>query len=1555
MTCVVASGTAGTDITNFAAVSASDQADAVTGNNSDTAVITPLPLLTAGTVQFWAGTGEAGIMLPGAAERTRVLSLVLTNQGADPDTMTGLTVTDLAVGPGNQAELDGQWQPLELGVRNRRLGGELVTVASASFSAGAAVFGGLDWALQPGDTLDIAVFGAPSLAARDNAQLRLGLASAAAIEVTQPLSAPDTWPMVDGSVVIVDGFSAAQAAVLPVDARLFPVGSRDNLALAVDLPGNGYLDDRLNGLSVANHGSAEPDRDLAGMHAWADDGDGSFDPAGDLLLGPLAFSGDLWQITGLDTPVPATGRRFFITVDIAETASPSSDIRLGLPGGSNAVQMASGNDGPRDGSLDNPGTQGISVTDRVIMTADFINSGAIHPDAGGLNLLQFVLTNTYTTARTLQGLTVSNTASGPGGQDRLDGIARQVTLRRDGNGNGILDDPVTDPQLASGTFTAGNVTFPGLDISLAPGASERLFVVADLDPGVVADGDVIGAQITGVFGIDMPDATVVAGWPLDSGAAWVADGMIADQIATGPVRTMTLGPDDGPVLALDLTVPGNGGLGDRLQGVTVTNLGSADGSDVTARLWADGGDGEFGSGAGDDILLGPLAVAGSSWTSTVLDRVIPSQGLRLFVGVDVASVPRDSVTVELSVPVNGLVVASDNDGPLDRTVPAGGMLIITTSPLRTSLAFDSGISNVGQTGSLTMTITNAGAETLSAVTPTVSIDSGAGLMVLGEPAPASLASLAPGQTAAITWPYTGQAPGTVVIVGNAEGSTAGAQVRRSIATPSSPHRIFNPVGHLELYPTINLPFSVNRGQAGLVPLTLTFMNPGDAETANAHLTGFSLRFAETEGGSVISPTALLDRITVSEGTEIYLDRTDLPDVAGPLDLVFDRPVQITSEEPVTLGVRLDLDLNSTAPSFQISIEDATWFNGKDAVDNHEVPVLMGQGAYPLQTGQAILVSPAAGLDIAVVTHQVTYAEPGQRDVPLLTFQAANNSGDDASTIEVGQVSFSLHDSSGAVITLPDSLLEWLTLKDALGEYFSGSAATVGDTLLVLPLSPPLTVPGNATRELTILGDIAPTAPLGHLVAHLAAPEGLDARDGNMNNPVPVTLATAAVGDPVVLVSPATTLQVSGSGTLAPTLARGSRDVQTMSLLLSNPHAAGSAALVCDGLVLEFLDGEHNPLDPDLILDRIRVQRGASFPGVVIEPGAADGVIPVPLEPISLEPGALPVSLEILLDIKTDAPSLAMEVVLGEEGISAHDAVSGAPASAALPGGGQVYINSGTTNIVQPADELLVAYTDLIPALLPRDGSFVPAMSLSLANPSASGFGAIELSALNIHLSPPDAGQGAKDMLAGGVAVQALRLMSGEDLVAEAADIAPDAESVTLVPTSSPEIPAGGSRAVTIAVQIRDTAPSGQFRLYVDVGDIVANQAGSANTPVHVGAASGVAFPFSTRVGNISELDLSSSFINFPNPFAAGNEATTFAYNLPAAGRVSLRILTPHGRVVSVLLTDEPKSAGLHQDDIWQGVNGRGQPVRNGVYLAELRVVYDDGSGARALRKVGVVR
>ena len=74
------------------------------------------------------------------------------------------------------------------------------------------------------------------------------------------------------------------------------------------------------------------------------------------------------------------------------------------------------------------------------------------------------------------------------------------------------------------------------------------------------------------------------------------------------------------------------------------------------------------------------------------------------------------------------------------------------------------------------------------------------------------------------------------------------------------------------------------------------------------------------------------------------------------------------------------------------------------------------------------------------------------------------------------------------------------------------------------------------------------------------------------------------------------------------------------------------------------------------------------------------------------------------------------------------------------------------------------------------------------------------------------------------------------------------------------------------------------------------------------------------------------FQNYPNPF---NPATTISYQLPADGRVRLKIYNLLGQGVVTLL-DADRPAGFHQE-VWNGTS-----VASGTYI--YRMLVTDVSG-----------
>lgn len=70
--------------------------------------------------------------------------------------------------------------------------------------------------------------------------------------------------------------------------------------------------------------------------------------------------------------------------------------------------------------------------------------------------------------------------------------------------------------------------------------------------------------------------------------------------------------------------------------------------------------------------------------------------------------------------------------------------------------------------------------------------------------------------------------------------------------------------------------------------------------------------------------------------------------------------------------------------------------------------------------------------------------------------------------------------------------------------------------------------------------------------------------------------------------------------------------------------------------------------------------------------------------------------------------------------------------------------------------------------------------------------------------------------------------------------------------------------------------------------------------------------------------------NVPNPF---NPSTRIRFGLPAAADVSLRVYDIRGALVSTL-AERRYGAGVHEI-VWNGTNGRGEPLASGIYFARL--------------------
>jgi hypothetical protein len=382
------------------------------------------------------------------------------------------------------------------------------------------------------------------------------------------------------------------------------------------------------------------------------------------------------------------------------------------------------------------------------------------------------------------------------------------------------------------------------------------------------------------------------------------------------------------------------------------------------------------------------------------------------------------------------------------------------------------------------------------------------------------------------------------------------------------------------------------------------------------------------------------------------------------------------------------------------------------------------------------------------------------------------------------------------------------------------------------------------------------------------------------------------------------------------------------------------------VTIETRDDVRRPVAADLYIDRLRLLRGSEEIAVVTQVPTS-GSIDVPIAGLLLEPGET-AALSVEVDIEATAPITFLEVLV--PAVEAVDENIGTPVLVMPEPGSELPLTSGLARLEAPATELVVGMTSQMPAVLVGDGTEAPLARLELQNSARMGSGSIEVDRLVLRAADRDFVP-----INLGAAVRRIRVYIDDQLWADSGPVDPDSATVALRPSSSLSVASGTGTALDVVAQVRHRAATHGFRLGVEADGVGVVQPTSALLSVRVESAEGQEFPFWTEPGSFTSASLHGSFANFPNPFAAGRENTTFVYYMPSQGRVDLRILTPRGETVATLLQGEPRAPGLHQVDTWHGQNGRGLVVYNGVYLAELVVTLEDGSRERLLRRVAVVR
>jgi len=181
--------------------------------------------------------------------------------------------------------------------------------------------------------------------------------------------------------------------------------------------------------------------------------------------------------------------------------------------------------------------------------------------------------------------------------------------------------------------------------------------------------------------------------------------------------------------------------------------------------------------------------------------------------------------------------------------------------------------------------------------------------------------------------------------------------------------------------------------------------------------------------------------------------------------------------------------------------------------------------------------------------------------------------------------------------------------------------------------------------------------------------------------------------------------------------------------------------------------------------------------------------------------------------------------------------------------------------------------------------------------------------------------------------------------------------------SSIIIEPGARDTISFYLRFTDTLSQSGFALHVPSEGIsaLAVRDGIPQVDIDILTVSGNPVDITTVAAGLAARNLAESFGNYPNPFDPLGESCHFSYYLSQNSDISLRIYTLTGQpvwAVDYRGSDEHCLLGNHSGSStlapieWNGRNGNGHIINNGIYIAVFKVAQ---TGEQVRTKVAVVK
>ena len=1382
-----------------------------------------------------------------------------------------------------------------------------------------------------------------SMLTRDGDTISVGLMSVDDIYITAVTSG--SWD-IDGifpsgnlNPCVTNGMLSHQLTVFNgADSTI--AGRREDIQiLDLLIPGNGCMNDTLSAISVVNLGTAG-DLHVDLMVLWTDDGDGLFDPASDDSIAVLLPTiPQTYVAAGLSVPLDGlSGTRFFASMDLVDGFSSGATIRAGIP--QMGIEVLSGNDGPIDRGVFDENTLVIPVPDRVTFFASSMENKRVHAGDGDILNMVIGAYNSYDEPKTLGSIVLLQ-----GGTASTDEILH-VRAWIDTDENGLFD-PGLDGLLTEVEPAGVLIPLDALDFVIDPLQSSILFITYTLPSYGVRDSVSVDMSIPDASLVEFAEneITVEGDFPLNSAGIDLTDGMIAAQIDQLNVEDVLVSPGDTDIPSISLRIPCNGSESDSLKDFSVVNSGTClPGVDISnLRLWMESGGTSEAFDQGEEILLDLLVWDGSSWSSiSGLSVPIDCSGLTLHVTADFAASAVDGRILRTAVLVNGIEVFSGNDGPIDIEVVSDAELLVTTIPLL--VAFDT-LPKVtrGQQFDILFGVSNASDTILTTVEPDSFSWSGDGSITqISGPVPSDV-DLPGSGSSTFTWSFTADAVGTDVFRARAVARGGSAvswfELSDTLVIEEIPDFVNVTMDDLS-------PVSLNRGHRDATLFeSMLIYGSSCSDCASVELSSIKVSFMDGQGLPV--PVFSIASRAVLEDESMVIFSCDTEDSSGTsLTMIPSQSLILQPGDMRSLRFSLDVSDTASAVDFMARLEVAGDLVLTDVNNDQSVPY--GGTVFPWSTNTVTLKDPVTELIVDLMPSLPAAVNRGQEDVEAFDLVLESNGGPFASDISVSSIRFVAMDGGGS-ITHPGDFLRKLRLEDDLGfGYFTIETFPYPDGILC-EFQPELKVsPGMPVTLSAVIDCLDEPVVTGFA---LALVDSLDvmARDFNSGNPVDI-LAGASQGsfpmttDPAFFVDPLSGFAASGSGVLPASMIAGMVDIGVIDFSLQHTGSAGESAAIVSSITIRFLDQTGTGLSPGDRIDVFRVVASDTTTGeVFISTGDTLSSIDIVFaQPITID-SAHSVDFELRCDLSANASPGIFQVMIGAAGFDVSDATDGRSFTGIA---GEFPITSGPGEVILTAESVGFSATPML-AANSATGDEVQIFDAHFEFSGTAGGSEVLVESIRFEILD-DRGIVTDPAFL----VESVRFENGSGELPVYVEM--DIASITVDIDDPPAVSESESLEFSIFFGLLREAESSAFSVRItDPMDISCRDAVTGGT-VTAEAAGESTFPFVTSRTALLVAATAESFSNYPNPFIPGRQPTTVTFYLPEPATVSLEIYTIFGRLVTRLLGGRKLDAGLHQDIIWDGSNGNGDPAINGVYLLVLTT--NSGSGEKVFRrKVSLVR